>query len=147
MQDPRLEKLANVLINHSTRVKTGETVLIEAIDIPDEMVIALIRRVRAAGGVPLVTLKKNRVQRELIWDCAAEDMQKMGEYEAFRMQKVQAYIGVRGSMNISEMSDVPMTCVPPRSTGSSRCISKSACQEQNGWCCVGQPLPWRNKHR
>lgn len=107
MQDPRLEKLANVLINHSTRVKTGETVLIEAIDIPDEMVIALIRRVRAAGGLPLVTLKKNRVQRELIWDCAAEDMQKMGEYEAFRMQKVQAYIGVRGSMNISEMSDVP----------------------------------------
>ena len=43
MHDPRLDKLANVLTTHSTKVQPGEFVLIEGIDIPQEMVIALVR--------------------------------------------------------------------------------------------------------
>ena len=63
MHDPRLDKLAtvvsipranNVLTTHSTlKIQPGEFVLIEGIDIPQEMVIALIRAVRKAGGIPL----------------------------------------------------------------------------------------------
>ena len=34
MKDPRYTKLANLLVNHSTQVKPGEKVLIEAFDIP-----------------------------------------------------------------------------------------------------------------
>ena len=40
MHDPRLDKLANVLTTHSTKIQPGEFVLIEGIDIPQEMVIA-----------------------------------------------------------------------------------------------------------
>jgi aminopeptidase len=66
MHDPRYEKLADILVGHSTKVQEGENVLIEAIDIPDEMVITLIRKVRERGGNPVVTLKRNRIQRERI---------------------------------------------------------------------------------
>lgn len=106
MQDPRLEKLADVLINHSTKLQKGETVLIEGFDMPEEMILALIRKVRDVGGVPMVTLKNNRVQRELIQAGDAQTMEQIGTYEAFRMERVQAYIGLRGSHNIAEMSDV-----------------------------------------
>jgi hypothetical protein len=34
MHDPRLDKLASTLINHSTKLQAGEHVLIEAFDIP-----------------------------------------------------------------------------------------------------------------
>ena len=37
MHDPRLDKLANVLTTHSTKVQPDEFVLIEAIDIPQEV--------------------------------------------------------------------------------------------------------------
>ena len=107
MHDPRLDKLANVLVTHSTTVQPGEFVLIEGIDIPQEMVIALIRSVREAGGIPLVELKQNRIQREIIRGGDDAGIKLMGEYEAYRMEKVQAYIGIRGSHNITEMSDVP----------------------------------------
>lgn len=107
MRDPRLDKLADVLISHSTHVQPGESVLIEAIDVPEEMVLALIRRIREAGGIPMVTIKQNRIQRALIRCGDADIMKQIGEYEAFRMEKVQAYIGLRGSHNITEMSDVP----------------------------------------
>jgi len=108
MMDPRYEKLADVLIGYSTALKKGEKVLIEAIDIPPEMTIALVRRAVAAGGVPLVTLKSNIVNRELYRNATDELMMAIGDYEKYRMQRVQAYIGMRGSYNISETSDVPM---------------------------------------
>ena len=43
MFDPRMQKLAKNLIRYSCRLKKGEKILIEAIDIPDEMVALLIR--------------------------------------------------------------------------------------------------------
>ncbi len=108
MHDPRLDKLANVLTTHSTKIQPDEFVLIEGLDIPQEMVIALIRAVRKAGGIPLVELKQNRIQREIILGGDDAGIQLMGECEIYRIENVQAYIGIRGSHNISEMADVPM---------------------------------------
>lgn len=107
MYDPRFDKLADVLINHSTKLKPDETILIEATDIPDEMVICLIRKVRKLGARPMVTLKSNVVMRELIGKGDDVIMKQIAEYEKFRMEKVDAYIALRGSFNISELSDVP----------------------------------------
>ena len=106
MHDPRLDKLANVLTTHSTKIQPGEFTLIEGIDIPQEMVIALIRAVRKAGGIPLVELKQNRIQREIILNGDDAGIKLIGEYETYRIKKVQAYIGIRGSHNITELSDV-----------------------------------------
>ena len=106
MYDPRFDTLADVATIHSTKIQPGERVLIESIDNPKEMVIALIRSVRKAGGIPIVELKQNRIVREIILGDAA-GLKLISEYEAYRMERVDAYIGIRGSHNISEMSDVP----------------------------------------
>jgi aminopeptidase len=106
MKDPRFDKLANVIIEHSTRLQKNEKILIEAIDIPEEMVAALLRKIKSVGGVPLVTVKQNRVIRELYNVESEEAMQLAGEFEAARMQKMDAYIALRGSHNIAELSDV-----------------------------------------
>jgi aminopeptidase len=106
MKDPRLTKLAKVLINYSTKLKKGENVLIEGYDVPDEMIIELVKQAKAAGGRPLVTVKRNRIMRELIKGTDKSHMVLAADTEKFRMKKVHAYIGVRGSHNISEMSDV-----------------------------------------
>ena len=47
MTDPRFAKLARLLIEYSTRLKRGERVLIEVIDVPDEMGVELMRN----GGI------------------------------------------------------------------------------------------------
>ena len=41
MTDPRIDKLADVLINYSCAVKSGELILIEAIDVPHCVGVAL----------------------------------------------------------------------------------------------------------
>ena len=106
-----MKKLADVLIRHSTKLQAGETVLIQGYDMPEDMIIALIRKVREVGGTPLVSIKNNRIQRELIHAGDIATMQQAGDYEAYRMKRVQAYIGLRGSRNISELSDVSSTAM------------------------------------
>ena len=103
----QLDQLAKVPVTHSTKVQPGEVVLIEVIDVPTEVPIAIARAVLEAGGIPIVDIKQNRVQRELIRGGNEEGLRLIGDYEAFRMKKVQIYIGVRGGNNIAEMSDVP----------------------------------------
>ena len=71
------------------------------------MVIALIRSVRKAGGIPIVELKQNRILREIILGDDAAGIKLISDYEAYRMERVDVYIGIRGSHNITEMSDVP----------------------------------------
>ena len=102
----QFEKLADLLINHSCTLGKGEKVLIEAFDIPQEMVIATIRAARKVGGIPFVTWKNNLILKELISDTTQEHMGLMGDVEKFRMKEMDAYIGLRGSLNISEMSDI-----------------------------------------
>lgn len=107
MTDPRFDRLADVIIGHSTRLQKDENILIEAFDIPPEMVIALIRKVKAVGGNPLVSVKQNVILRELYGVESEAAMRLTGQFEAARMKEMHAYVGLRGSHNIAELSDVP----------------------------------------
>lgn len=107
MTDPRVEKLADVLVGYSCEAKPNDNVLVEGYDISDDILTALVRRIAAAGARPYVTVKRNAVLRALYNAATDAQMQATGEFEAARMAKMQAYIGVRGADNSSEMSDVP----------------------------------------
>ena len=107
MPDLRFNLLARVLVSHSTKLKAGERVLIDVADTPEELVIALIRAARAAKAEPFVLLQNNRITRELALGITGTQAATMAEIDLARLKKMQAYIAVRGSQNISEMADVP----------------------------------------
>jgi len=107
VSDPRYEKLAHLLVHHSARLKPGERVLVETFDIPSEFIVVLIKAIAAAGAQPLCLMKQNRVLRELYHAATPEQMKFWGAVERMQMEGVQAYIGVRGTLNATEMSDVP----------------------------------------
>ena len=107
MIDPRMQKLADVLINYSCALKAGEKVLIEAIDIPHEFTTTLVKAAHAAGGQALVLLKSGRVNRALMVGGGRPQWDAIADVERHQMKKVNCYIGVRGSPNVSELSDVP----------------------------------------
>ncbi|HZG15244.1 MAG TPA: aminopeptidase [Candidatus Bathyarchaeia archaeon] len=107
MRDPRLDQLADVLVNYSTRVQKGENVLIYAIGEVTELVKATIKKVYAAGGNPYVQLINPSIQRELIWQTNEDQLAVMREAEVSFMKKMDCYIGIRSGDNINEQSDVP----------------------------------------
>ena len=108
MHDARFDKLAKLLVEYSTRLKRNENVLIEAFDVPDEMTIALIRAARKAGAIPFVQVQRGRIGRELALEASGRQLNLTASHELARMKKMQAYIALRGSNNITELSDVPV---------------------------------------
>lgn len=107
MHDPRFDKLAQLLVEYSTRLKRGETVLIEAFDVPDEMTVALVRAARKAGAIPFTQIQRGRVSRELALNATEPQLNLTAIHELARMKRMNAYIGLRGSNNITELADVP----------------------------------------
>ena len=99
-------KLAEGLTRFSTDLQSGERVLIDAFDIPEAMVIALLRAVRERGAVPFVSLQAGRINRELVKHVDAEQFETQSGWELARMQQMDAYIALRGSDNIFELSDI-----------------------------------------
>lgn len=107
MIDPRMERLADVLVGYSTNVQPGENVLIEAFGIDNALVKAVVRRVHQAGGRPYVNLRDHQVTRELLLSASEEQIRTWAEFDHKQMSMMHAYIGIRGGGNIYELSDVP----------------------------------------
>lgn len=102
-----MKKLADLLIGYSTKVQPGERVLIDAYEIPPEMIEILVNRVVEAGGLPFVDINVPRVNRTFIMNCTEEQVKILAKHKLEFMKDMQCYIALRGGGNVTEMSDVP----------------------------------------
>lgn len=108
MNDPRLIDLAKILIGHSCQLEAGEKVLIEAFDLPDPTLVChLVELAAARGAIPLVVWKNTEILRSLYRAGTEESIGAAGQWERELMERVDAYIGVRGASNSSQFADVP----------------------------------------
>lgn len=107
MIDARISRLAETLIHYSCDLQPGEKILIEAIDVPHEFTCELVRLAHAAGAHPNVFLKSKQIMRRLLLEATEPQLEAMAKTEETMMEQMDAYIGVRGSPNVSELSDVP----------------------------------------
>jgi aminopeptidase len=106
MKDPRYTALAELLIHHSTTTQPGEHVLIEAFDMPEEMIAELVRVVQDAGANAHVAWRSNRILRALQAGGSDEAFETWAAGDLDRMKRMDSYLGLRGSHNVSEMSGV-----------------------------------------
>ncbi len=108
MHDPRIDKLANLLLDHSCEIQKGERVFIEAFDLPEPtLVCQLVEGAAKRGASAVVSWKSNEILRSLYHTATEESMRFVGQLDLARMEKMQAYIGIRGSANSSQFADVP----------------------------------------
>lgn len=106
MFDSRIQKLANGLVNYSCQLQKGQNVLIEASGVPYEIVNAIIKEVYQVGAFPFVELYDNKVKRALLNGMTETLASAMKDFDKARMEKMHAYIGIRGGGNSMELSDI-----------------------------------------
>lgn len=107
MRDPRIDKLADLLVNYSVQLKENEKLLIENTGLQQELVSAIIEKSYEVGGQPFITLKDPKVMRSLLMGANEEQLKAWEKYEATVMEDMDAYIAIRSGDNINELSDVP----------------------------------------
>lgn len=112
MRDPRFQKLAQLLVQHSLKLTSQDKILLDCTHVPDGMVAELIEATTAAGALPIVETKNLVLQRTWLKSGTpaqiAARTELLGRLELARMKEMTAYIAIRGSNNITEMSDVPV---------------------------------------
>ena len=105
MKDLRYEKLANNLLTYSVNIQKGDNILIEILG-EDAIPLAkeLIKKAEELGANPQFNIVNYEVLRVMIENATEEQIKLYGEMDAERMKKMDAYIGIRATSNVSELN-------------------------------------------
>jgi aminopeptidase len=109
MRDPRLDRLAALLVGHSLELKPGQRVYVELRGAETfEFGKAIIEAVAKAGGVPLWHFNDDEFINAFACNATSPaQFESWGELHRTMMDSVEAYIGVRGNRNPYEAQAIP----------------------------------------
>lgn len=141
MMDPRVEKLAQGLVNFSTRVQPGDNVMIESTNGNEMLVKALIREVYKAGGRPFTWLRNTQIERELAKGYTEEQLALRAKVDAELMENMQVYIGFNAPENSAEMSDADPAMMSLYSAKYSNQVHGKIRVPRTRWCVLRYPTP------
>lgn len=106
--DERIKILAHNLVTYSMNVQKNEKVYIHYTgESTKGLARQIMKEVYAVGGLPFPHYTDQQVQRELLLNCTKEQLKLMAKVDGEEMDKMDCYVGIRGSENVSELSDVP----------------------------------------
>ncbi len=106
--DARIEKLAQTLVQYSMRVKKNDKVYVHCIGAAGvDLTRTVIKEIYAAGAYPFPHYTDSQIEREMRMHCEKEQLQIMAEADGGKMDQMDCYVGIRGSDNVAELSDVP----------------------------------------
>ncbi|MDR1413729.1 MAG: aminopeptidase [Puniceicoccales bacterium] len=105
--DSRYKNLAKTLVEFSVNLKAGERVLVNAVDIPDDMIIALLEVINNCGGIPFLRLQSNKILRAQNKILGEKAFGGISEVSLSEMKKMNAFIALRGGNNAFYQSDIP----------------------------------------
>ena len=94
----KVEELAFNLINHSVKLKKGETILIEMIGTDcSDLAAELIKQSKEIGAIPLFNIVDYTILKQMLLDCNAEQIKAYAKIDLERMNLADAYIGIRSA--------------------------------------------------
>ena len=99
-------KLAKVLVNYSVNLQKGEKVYIEATDVPDKFLYALIDTVKDNGAYPILIRKSSLLEAQMLESTDEKYACLKLKYALPIMKDMDAYIGIKGINNLYELTSV-----------------------------------------
>lgn len=106
MRDPRIDKLAEVLVNYSVAVKRNDVVRIVGSTVALPLVRAVYRQVVIAGGHPLLRLMDDECT-DIFYECAKPgQLAYTNPLTIHEIRNVDCSIGIWGDQNTRAMTRV-----------------------------------------
>jgi aminopeptidase len=106
MADPRVEKLADVLVNYSIGVKPGDWVFISGRPLALPLVKEVARLVLRAGGKPSTQMNSEELYEVLLEEASDEQLSWVSPFETLMIEKVDAMISIWSSENTRFLSSI-----------------------------------------
>jgi len=101
MKDPRIARMAEILVTYSTRVKKGDVVLISAVGTASLPLVKEIHSLCIARGAKYVEYDFSipEINRHFFNEASKEQLTYFPQHKLDFMKKVDVYIGISGSEN------------------------------------------------
>lgn len=109
MTDPRIDKLAEVLVDYSTAVRPGDKVVIQGETTGAPLLTAVYARVLQAGGHPLLMAMLPGTDELLYRYASDEQLEHVPESVKLVMETYDVRIGIHAADNTKAMSHVDPT--------------------------------------
>ncbi|MBN2446885.1 MAG: aminopeptidase, partial [Phycisphaerae bacterium] len=104
MHDPRIDKLAHVLVNYSVAITKGDVVVITGTPSAEAAILAVYREVLKAGGYPWVRQTPEACSEMLLKHASAEQLAQTPPFDKQIMSQANARIAIWGSENTRALS-------------------------------------------
>ena len=106
MADPRIERLAKVLVQYSTSVKKGERVLIRASPVSAPLVLALQKEVLNVGAFPVIRVSLPGQSYNFYKHAKEMHLTDLSPISKYELRKCQAVISLYDQVNTRELSSI-----------------------------------------
>jgi len=106
MADPRIERLAQVVVDYSLGVKKGETIYIGSTPTAAPLVEEIYRRVLRKGAYPWVQISLDGLERALYEEGSREQIEHLSEIGMYTVEKVDRSVRIMAAANVKELSSV-----------------------------------------
>ena len=99
MRDPRLEKLADVLVNYSVAVKKGQLVRINSAPPGLPLLLEIYRKVLAAGGHPFIRVNPEESQEIFLKTADRDQLSFVNPINKYENETMDCTIGIWAEQN------------------------------------------------
>ncbi|MBN1316863.1 MAG: aminopeptidase [Anaerolineales bacterium] len=106
MIDPRIEKLADVLVNYSVAIQPGDKILIQGETSAAPLIEAVYKKCIQAGGHPFFNLILPN-QEEIFYRYASdEQLLNTPDYMKYILETIDVRIKIKGAVNTKALSNI-----------------------------------------
>jgi aminopeptidase len=106
MPDPRIAKLARVLVRYSTSVAPGDRVLIRGSTVAAPLAVEVFREVLLAGGLPWVRLVPEEIGELFFRHASDEQLRTPNPIDKALLREANVTVGIWGGKNTKALSGV-----------------------------------------
>lgn len=105
MRDPRMEKLADVLVNYSVGVKKGQLVRVSGPPVSQPLIVAIYEKVLAAGGHPAVRMVPEELNEIFLKHADDEQLRFCNPIGLYEYEHLDCSIGIWAEENTKALTN------------------------------------------
>jgi aminopeptidase len=140
--DPRVRRLADVVVNYSTGVKEGDVLMIQGPELAEPLIVEIVRAALAAGAIPHVRASVQGVDEAYLAAASDAQLDHLPPAALEDMNAIDARIAIIGAWNTRELSGIDPAKLARRSAAAQplmgRFMERSSAGELR-WCVTAYP--------
>ena len=106
MADPRLVKLADLLVNYSVKIKPGDWVLVRGDVISEPLVSEVVRHVVKAGGNPTIQIASDDLNEAFMAEASEEQLNWVSPVNKMLYDEADVLMAIRATSNTRSLTGI-----------------------------------------